>query len=84
MLNVTTARGKKREMEGGRRKYSVWGERERERDDYFTDFTFVLTQLLWAFLSPEHVDVNVTPDKRQVMLYQEKALLTLVKVIRCN
>ena len=28
----------------------------------------------------EHVDVNLTPDKRQVMLYQEKALLLLVKV----
>ena len=28
----------------------------------------------------EHVDVNVTPDKRQVLLYQEKMLLTLIKV----
>lgn len=28
----------------------------------------------------EYVDVNVTPDKRQVMIQQEKALLTLVRV----
>ncbi|XP_064388843.1 mismatch repair endonuclease PMS2-like isoform X2 [Halichondria panicea] len=28
----------------------------------------------------EHVDVNVTPDKRKVMLHQEKALLLLIKV----
>jgi len=32
----------------------------------------------------EHVDVNLTPDKRQVMLYQEKALLLLVKVRRSS
>ena len=29
---------------------------------------------------PDHVDVNVTPDKRKVILQQEKALLLLVKV----
>ena len=28
----------------------------------------------------EHVDVNITPDKRKVILQQEKALLLLVKV----
>ena len=28
----------------------------------------------------DHVDVNVTPDKRKVILQQEKALLLLVKV----
>ena len=27
------------------------------------------------------VDVNVTPDKRQIMIQQEKALITLVKVL---
>ena len=30
----------------------------------------------------EGVDVNVTPDKRKVMVHQEKALLALVKVRR--
>ncbi len=33
--------------------------------------------------SLEHVDVNVTPDKRKVMLHQEKALLLLIKVRQC-
>ena len=28
----------------------------------------------------EHVDVNITPDKRQLILHGEKALLLLVKV----
>lgn len=41
---------------------------------YTYEPVFMLTVL------SEHVDVNVTPDKRQVMLHQEKALLTLVKV----
>ena len=35
-----------------------------------------------CFVFSEHVDVNVTPDKRQVMLHQEKALFVLVKVLR--
>ena len=35
---------------------------------------------LRCIIISEHVDVNVTPDKRQVMLHQEKAMLTLVKV----
>ena len=34
------------------------------------------------YILPEHVDVNVTPDKRQVMLHQEKAMITLVKVMK--
>lgn len=42
---------------------------------FFFSFSF------WG-LSPcaDSVDVNVTPDKRQVMLHQEKTLLQLVKV----
>ena len=31
------------------------------------------------FLSLDHVDVNITPDKRQVMVQEEKALLLLIK-----
>ncbi len=33
-------------------------------------------------LSPDSMDVNVTPDKRQVMLHHEKALLLLIKARR--
>ena len=40
----------------------------------------ILEHCIYYLLLPEHVDVNVTPDKRQVMLHQEKAMIALVKV----
>ena len=43
----------------------------------FTDHRTIL--FLWIF--SESVDVNVTPDKRQVFLQSEKLLLATVKVL---
>ena len=40
---------------------------------------------MYLMLSPFHaedVDVNVTPDKRKVMLHQERVLLLLLRVRR--
>ena len=34
------------------------------------------------YVLPDSVDVNVTPDKRQVMLHHEKTLLLIIRVRR--
>ena len=59
----------------------------RSKVDIYTGLSLLTQQKLLyydVFLLSEHVDVNVTPDKRQVMLHQEKAMLALVKVGTCG
>lgn len=48
------------------------------RVDYFFKLFFTYNAVVFLF-SLECVDINVTPDKRQILLQEEKLLLAILK-----